>query len=122
VTLLSRSVFPEHDYELSFLWEYRLAFQFTEDGVAIQSKRWALQIFNNMILFIPAGVLYREAAKKRSWKKAILLGAGISLSIELAQLIFKLGLFEFDDILNNTIGMIAGYWIHAGIAKIVALW
>lgn len=116
LTLFSRTVHPEHSYELSLLWEYRLAFRFTEDGVAIKSREWVLQILNNIILFVPAGILYGEICeqfKVRSWLiVALLLGTVLSYAIEFTQLVAKLGLFETSDIFNNAIGMAAGYVIY----------
>lgn len=33
------------------------------------------------------------------------------MTVELCQLVFRLGLFELDDIFNNTMGMLLGYAI-----------
>lgn len=104
VTLLGRTAGTEHQMELSFLWEYRLAV----DG----SLYWFSQIFDNIMLFLPMGWLYGAMRSCVSWKNAIFFGACMSLAIELCQLVFKLGLFEFDDILNNTIGMTVGYGLY----------
>lgn len=111
VTLLGRKANTEYRMELSFLWEYRLALQ--------GNIGWWIQIFDNILLFVPMGWLYsamRESKdglrKEKVWWKVIFFGVCASLAIELCQLVFKLGLFEFDDILNNTIGMMVGYWLH----------
>ena len=43
---------------------------------------------------------------------AVLLASGaVSGCIELSQLVFKLGLFEFDDIFNNVLGAVAGWCV-----------
>ena len=47
------------------------------------------------------------AVKAKSWQ-LILVMLGMSISIELIQLVSRLGLFEFDDVFNNTIGGIVG--------------
>lgn len=122
VTLLSRELKAELHYELSFLWEYRLAFDFTGRRITMKNIMWAHQIRDNILLFTPMGVLYSELyasyfAKRRKykqlcWWKAMLFGFSISLTIELIQLIFRLGLFEFDDMFNNTIGMMLGYGVY----------
>lgn len=116
VTLLGRTIRPEPRYELSFLWEYRLAFSFTRNGISIQSYEWLLQILNNILLFVPLGILYGEFCR---WKAkptrgflALGIGLAVSIVIEISQLVFKLGLFEFDDMLNNSIGMMLGYGIY----------
>lgn len=93
---------------LSFLWEYRLALA--------GSMYWVLQILNNIILFVPMGVLYGKLSRKRTWWRALLLGAGASAFIEGMQFVLKAGLCETDDVFNNTIGMMLGYifWLFCG--------
>ena len=55
----------------------------------------------NMLLFIPLGFLV-------GGKQAIVVGFSLSVGIELSQYVFKLGVCEADDVLNNTIGAIVG--------------
>jgi len=76
------------------------------------SGNWGALIENveNVILFIPLGMIL-GALKKLRWKKALLIALGVSLSIELLQTIFALGTFEFDDLIHNSLGAMAGYWI-----------
>ncbi len=122
VTVLFRSVYPEHSYELNILWEYKLAFQFIEDGTIIRSKEWLMQIVYNIILFVPLGMFFREN-KYGKWKKniknALIVGFMISGLVELFQLFFKIGLFETSDIMNNCIGMLIGFLLHAFISKTI---
>ena len=107
LTLLSRRTHSEMQMELSFLWEYRLAL-----GGQVS---WLLQILNNILLFVPMGVLYGAVGtlgrreKYLKCRYVLCTGAVISLIIEILQLVLRLGLFEFDDILNNTLGMLLGY-------------
>lgn len=105
VTVWCREPFSERRMILTPLWEYRLALA--------GSWFWVSQIVDNMILFVPMGVLYGQFDPKRKWQKAFLLGMGLSASIECIQYVFKAGLCETDDVLNNTIGMMSGYlfWI-----------
>ena len=65
------------------------------------------EIYANILLFIPVGILL---GVKRGWK-GIPIATGISLIIELIQLVSRRGLFEFDDILHNTIGVVMGFGI-----------
>lgn len=101
VTILSREPFAERRVMLTFLWEYRLALA--------GSLFWVFQILNNIILFVPMGVMYGELGRKSSWWRAILVGAGTSAMIEGMQFALKAGLCETDDVFNNTIGMMLGY-------------
>ena len=45
---------------------------------------------------------------KIDWKVGLLIGIGISFSIELLQLVLCRGLFEFDDIIHNSLGFLIG--------------
>lgn len=76
---------------------------------------WALaNILGNVICFLPFGaflplVLYRV---KWNWFKVICCGFFISLFVESMQLIFKIGVFDVDDLMLNTAGALVGYWIY----------
>ena len=43
--------------------------------------------------------------------------AGVSFVIEVVQLVFKLGLFEFDDIFHNTLGAVIGFVMWRAIRR-----
>ncbi|OUN22681.1 VanZ family protein [Pseudoflavonifractor sp. An85] len=65
------------------------------------------QILLNILLFVPLGALL-ALNRGRSAKAIVLTGFGLSLCIELCQLVFRLGLFEWDDILHNGSGCVLG--------------
>lgn len=67
-----------------------------------------IENIENIILFIPFGIVL-VAPRKIELKKVIAYGLIFSLSIELLQLIFSLGTFEFDDLIHNTIGCVIGF-------------
>ena len=52
------------------------------------------------------------------WYTTTLLGAVFSLCIETTQLVFRVGSFDVDDLLLNTIGALAGYLTFCGARKI----
>lgn len=66
----------------------------------------------NVIMFIPVGLLLGFGFKKITWKKVLLIGLGISFSIELIQFILKRGLCETDDLIHNLLGCIIGFAIY----------
>lgn len=67
-------------------------------------------VVGNIIMFIPAGlVLPMFFENMRKWGKTALLGLSFSVLIECLQLILHLGLFEIDDMINNTFGCVLGY-------------
>lgn len=65
------------------------------------------QILANVIAFVPVGLL---AGSLWRWR-GILVGMGLSVVIELSQLLAKRGLCEFDDVLHNTVGAAIGVFI-----------
>lgn len=55
----------------------------------------------NILIFVPLGFLI-------GGKRGIVAGALLSAGIELTQFVFRLGVCELDDVLNNTIGITVG--------------
>ncbi len=73
-----------------------------------QGALWYLQeIGLNVMLFVPFGVLLKMNADmpvSRAW----LIGLGLSLVIETVQYAACLGLFEWDDMIHNSLGCLIG--------------
>lgn len=59
----------------------------------------------NMLWFAPLGIFL---GGRRAWQAA-LTGAGVSLALELLQLILQTGTTDVDDILLNTLGTLLGF-------------
>ena len=55
-------------------------------------------------MFLPVGVL---AGRIWSWK-GLWIAAGLSVGIEILQLVTARGLCEFDDVIHNMIGAVIG--------------
>ena len=90
ITIFSRSQGSERIFKGLF-WE-------------IQVGYWR-DICLNILLFAPLGFLTKN-------KKKILLGIVLSILIEATQYFLKLGFCEVDDVINNSIGMIIGFFIY----------
>ena len=90
--------FPVVGQLLQGMWEYPIAFTFAP----------VIGIVQNLILFIPFGFLLCGATDQPRTSRILLLGLLLSLSIELCQLLFRLGWFEVDDILHNVLGTYLG--------------
>lgn len=73
----------------------------------------------NIGLFVPFGFLLPILSEKlkNNWI-TYLMGFSISTLIEISQLIFGIGVFEVDDILNNTLGTMIGFGVYALIATV----
>lgn len=85
------------------------------------------EIILNYILFIPFGFfLFSSHGEKRdirkrgiNTKRCVLIGFLISTLIEINQFFFSIGLFEFDDIIGNTLGCYIGVMIAKCVCKIL---
>ncbi len=78
-----------------------------------QPKLFWLNIAGNVLAFMPFGFLIPRLRERRTnMFLAGLFSLELSFSVELLQLIFKLGCFDVDDLLLNTIGGILGYLLY----------
>ena len=69
----------------------------------------------NILFFVPFGFLLAAAIGGEGWKTfalTVLPALALSVAIEFTQLYFKLGKFELDDIVNNTLGAALGFLIY----------
>ena len=67
-----------------------------------------MEIILNYVLFIPLGLLLYLCLGEKFGLRVVMAGFLLSVSIELIQLTFIIGVFEFDDMIGNTIGCFAG--------------
>ena len=73
-------------------------------------------VVGNAVLFVPTGIVLPIACRQiNSLWKAAAAGAFISLCIEILQLPFPSRASDIDDVILNTLGVIAGYGIYAAI-------
>ena len=67
-----------------------------------------MEILLNYVLFIPFGCLLYLCFGEKYGLRVVIAGFLLSALIELIQLLFNIGLFEFDDMIGNTIGCLIG--------------
>ncbi len=83
-------------------------------------------VIENILLFVPFGILYPLAVsatdrkpdlrKKIGWEKfTVLWGFLISVGIETVQLITERGYCQLDDVVMNTLGALVGYVVFASL-------
>lgn len=109
-------------FEAATAWPFRVNLIPFVNLLDYESKRdLLLNIIGNCTMFIPTGiltpVLYRHLG---SFKKTVLTGFLISLSIEIIQLPFAVRASDIDDLILNTLGVMAGYSIYALVKKLKA--
>ena len=77
-----------------------------------------INVIGNVAVFIPFGCAVPALFPKvRSFVQMMLLSFSASLLAETLQLLLKVGCFDVDDLLLNTIGGCIGYWIFAGCRR-----
>ncbi len=100
----------KRNYMLIPLWSYGVIFR---GNVGILKE-----VLLNFVLLMPVGVMLVFVVNRRlSWKVGFIAGVLISSIIELLQLITCRGLFEFDDILHNSIGCMIGCVVCGQVRK-----
>lgn len=62
----------------------------------------------NVLLFMPLGLLAGAAIRRKRFLKTVGLCCGISVTIEILQLVLKKGVCNIDDVINNSAGCIVG--------------
>ena len=91
-TVFIRKTFAGEHLRLELFWSWR---------------QWSVQrnqILTNVIMFVPVGVLTGWL-----WKwRGLWIAAGLSLLIEVLQVITSRGLMEFDDVIHNCFGAAIG--------------
>ena len=72
-----------------------------------------INIVGNIAAFIPFGFFLPIISRRsRLWYNTVMFGFIWSLTLETLQLIFKVGSIDVDDMLLNTLGAAAGFYIH----------
>lgn len=81
---------------------------------------WQLNVFGNIAMFIPVGVVWPVCfGKLNGFWKTLAAGAGFSALIEITQLLFYDRSSDIDDLILNTLGVAVGTLIYFGVKKLV---
>lgn len=109
-TVFSRNVADAYQYELLPFWSYLEIYN--GNTCLVQEN------FLNFLMLMPVGLLFPVCVRRNGARRTLLFGLGCTVTIEVLQLLTRRGLFEFDDILHNTLGVAAGY----GVYKVCGRW
>lgn len=85
--------------EIERFWNYR-------DQLGVSAF---MNLFGNVIIFMPLGFLGAMASQHRSFIRTTLDGFLLSLIVEVFQLIAMVGRFDVDDLMLNTLGTMLGF-------------
>ena len=84
----------------------------------INEHAFSLNVWGNVVMFIPLGIYVALQLKNFTLKKALSLIVGASLTIEIIQLTFARGATDIDDVILNTIGGLIGVLIYISFKKL----
>jgi len=72
-----------------------------------------INLLGNVVAFMPFGALIRWVVdRKMRWYQVTGYTFLFSFSVELLQLVEKVGVFDVDDLILNTLGGLAGFWVY----------
>ena len=107
-TVFTRGV-SSRQCELTIFWSWREVL-IDHDGELMT------EILLNCIMLMPVGIFLPMAAGRRVHPAvALLVGVILSGTIEMSQFVFSRGLFEWDDIIHNSLGCMQGCVVANGI-------
>ena len=70
-----------------------------------------VNLIGNIIPFMPIGLLAPLVFRSISWQKALVLGVVTGLTCEVMEVVFRVGIFDVDDIILNGLGVMIGYGV-----------
>ena len=78
-----------------------------------------INIAGNIVLLVPIGFLISFIYRNMTWKKMIAPAVAAGFVLEGMQALFRVGIFDIDDLILNGLGVMVGYWvfntmIHSG--------
>ena len=105
----------EYRYNLVLFKEIKRFWQYREQ---LGAYAMFTNLFGNVLIFVPFGFFMPMASKYRSFFSAVFYSFVLSFCVETFQLIAKVGSFDVDDLLLNTIGGAFGYVVFVVCAAI----
>lgn len=104
-TMFNRAPQEEYQVEVMPFWSYVEVFR----GKNLNLLR---QMISNVLVFIPWPILFSSVFPvMRKFRLAVGSAFLFSVTVEIIQLVFRIGLFEFDDMFHNVLGAVSGYGI-----------
>ena len=116
---MNRRVTKTPQIEWRFFWSYKDALVWKDGRITILRLGLARQIFLNILVYVPVGLLMPLVYKKHPYIFALLTEFMLSLLTEVMQYITHRGLCELDDLFNNTLGCLIGMTLIAVGSKLI---
>ena len=90
-----------------------LSYLFGEKGLIIA----LINLVGNIVLLVPIGFLVPFVYRNMTLKKSLVLAVTAGVTIEMMQVVSRVGIFDIDDIILNALGVIIGYWTFTILAE-----
>ena len=116
-TVIYRTAADGNGHEFRPFWSY--------DAIEYGRSELIAENLMNVVVFVPLGLLLgfmfngSRCTVMKGILIALMIGMGISVSIEAMQYFFQRGFAETDDVMHNTLGCIVGYGIISLTRKII---
>jgi glycopeptide antibiotics resistance protein len=81
---------------------------------------WSIAILNlvgNVALLAPIGFLVPLVFREMTWRTSLALAAAVGLAIEGLEVVFRVGIFDIDDVILNGLGVMLGYGASRVLVK-----
>jgi glycopeptide antibiotics resistance protein len=72
-----------------------------------------VNLAGNILPFLPIGFLVPFLHRSMTWKKSLVLAVAVGLAMEGMEVVFRVGIFDIDDVILNALGVMIGYGIYA---------
>ena len=76
-----------------------------------------VNLVGNIIPFMPIGLLAPLVFRSISWKEALVLGVVTGLTFEVMEVVFRVGIFDIDDVILNGLGVMIGYGVFVMLRR-----
>ncbi|MGN1205931.1 MAG: VanZ family protein [Eubacterium sp.] len=106
--------YTEYQYNLVLFHEISRYIKYRE---IVGIEYFLINIVGNIVVFMPFG-FFVPNLKKWDFLRVVIAGFFFSLAVETVQLVTKVGTFDVDDLLLNTIGVMLGCICYCFCRKI----
>ena len=76
-----------------------------------------VNLAGNILPFAPIGFLVPFVYRKMTWQKSLVLAVAVALAMEGLEAVFRVGIFDIDDVILNAFGVMTGYCVFAIFEK-----
>lgn len=87
-------------------------------SVIVNDKLDVSEIIQNVLVFVPLGVLVYTIWQEKSWRFKLCCIVFTSIVLEVMQYILGVGASDITDVITNTIGGVAGLGVALGLSKL----